>query len=342
LADAGIDGPRRAGAAAIIEDMNHAPGSAPPASAPPLIVVAGDALVDLIVRPDGRIIPVGGGGPYNSARAIARLGVPTAWIGGLSADRFGHMLEDGLASDGVGLDLVQRTDLPTTLALAELGEDGSAAYRFYTERTSAPAVLPGPLASGLPSSTRAVLTGTLGLVLEPMATTLEGMVHALPADTLLMVDPNARPSIIPDGGAWRARLARVLPRADIVKASSEDLEFLCPGESADAAVAWIGSLGPRVILVTDGGRPVMVVVDGAVHRVPTPPVRVMDTVGAGDTFGGAFLACLVHGGVTRATVADEDAILRAARFAVRASAIVCERAGANPPTLAELGGWPVT
>ena len=81
-------------------------------------------------------------------------------------------------------------------------------------------------------------------------------------------------------------------------------------------------------------------VDGVAHRVPAPPVRVVDTVGAGDTFGGAFLACLVHEGVTRATVADEAAALRAARFAVRASAIVCERAGADPPTLDDLGGWP--
>ena len=117
-----------------------------PSTAPdgnPLIVVAGDALVDLIVRPSGDIIPVGGGGPYNSVRAIARLGMQTAWIGGLSSDRFGRMLEAGLVADGVGLELVQRTDNPTTLALAELGADGSAAYRFYIEGTSAPAVLPG-------------------------------------------------------------------------------------------------------------------------------------------------------------------------------------------------------
>ena len=155
-----------------------------------------------------------------------------------------------------------------------------------------------------------------------------------------MVDPNCRPSITRDPDAYRARLARVLVRTDIVKASVEDLVFLRPGETAEAAVSWVGSLGPRVVLVTDGGRPVTVFVGGVVHLVPAPPVHVVDTVGAGDTFGGAFLACLVHGGVTRATVADRDAVLRAARFAVRASAIVCERAGANPPTLAELGGWP--
>ncbi len=305
-----------------------------------MIVIAGDALVDLIVRPDGELVPVAGGGPYNAARAVARLGMACSWIGGLSTDRFGRMLEASLVADGVSLDLAQRTELPTTLALAELDEHGGAAYRFYTEGTSAPAVLPGPLAGGLPAGTRAVLAGTLGFVLEPMATTLEAWVDGLPDDVPLMIDPNCRPSITRDPDAYRARLGRVCARADIVKASSEDLAFLRPGTTTDEAVAWIRSLGARVILVTDGARPVSVHVNGAVHAVAAPPVRVVDTVGAGDTFGGAFLACLVQEGVTRATVADEGAVLRATRFAVRASAFVCERAGANPPTLDELGGWP--
>ncbi len=319
--------------------MTPGPGSSP-IGVSPLIVVAGDALVDLIVRPDGGIVPVGGGGPYNSARAIARLDVPTAWIGGLSSDRFGHLLEAGLAADGVGLAMVQRTDLPTTLALAELGVDGSAAYRFYTEQTSAPAVLPGPLAAGLPPSTVAVLTGTLGLVLEPMATTLEAWVAGLPRDVLVMIDPNARPSLISDAAAWRARVSRVIARADIVKASAEDLEFLRPGETLNQAIAWVGTHGPAVVLVTDGSRPVTVRAGDTVEHVPAPRVDVVDTVGAGDTFGGAFLACLVHEGIGRAGLVDPAPVLRAARFAVRASAAVCGRPGANPPTLAELGGWP--
>lgn len=305
-----------------------------------MIVIAGDALVDLIVRADGSITAVPGGGPYNSARAVGRLGVPLMWIGGLSTDRFGRELEAGLAGVGVDLSMAQRTDLPTTLALAEIGADGAARYHFYTDSTSAPAVYPGPLAGGLPAETDAVLTGTLGFVLEPMATTLEGMVASLPPDLLLMVDPNCRPSITRDPAAFRARLTRVLPRADIVKVSTEDLEFLRPGEHFNSSAAWVQALGPRVVLVTDGAAPVRVLIDGEEHLVPAPTVNVVDTIGAGDTFGGAFLACLVQGGGGRRAAGDTEAVLRAARFAVRASAIVCERAGANPPTLAELGGWP--
>jgi fructokinase len=305
-----------------------------------VIVVAGDALVDLIVRADGSITAVPGGGPYNSARAIGRLGMAVSWIGGLSSDRFGQALEAGLTGAGVDLSMAQRTELPTTLALAEIGQDGAASYRFYTDATSAPAVLPGPLTRGLPTGTDAVLTGTLGFVLEPMATTLEALVAALPPDLLLMIDPNCRPSITRDPDGFRARLTRVLARADVVKVSTEDLAFLLPGSSTQAAAAWVQALGPRVVLITDGPAPVRVLIDGAEHLVPAPRVEVVDTIGAGDTFGGAFLACLVQGGGGRHSAGDPDAVLRAARFAVCASAFVCGHAGANPPTLAELGGWP--
>lgn len=306
-----------------------------------MIVVAGDALIDLIVRPDGELVPVRGGGSYNTARAIGRLGVPVSWRGGLSDDHFGRWLAAGLADDGVSLVLAQRTQLPTTLALAELDESGAASYRFYVDGTSAPAVEARPGVTAVPAGTRAVHAGTLGFVLEPMAFTLEAMVASLPADVLLMVDPNCRPSITRDPAGYRARITRVLARADVVKVSTEDLAYLVPGESVEAAAAWVEAMGPRVVLVTDGGQPVRVRIRGRVHDVETPRIEVVDTIGAGDTFGGAFLACLVHDDARgRHATDDDDAVLRAARFAVRASAIVCGRAGANPPTLAELGGWP--
>ena len=310
-----------------------------------MIVVAGEALVDLIAQSDGRLVPVAGGGPYNAARAIARLGVPAAWAGGLSSDRFGRMLEAGLAADGVSLDLAQRTDRPTALALAELDEHGAATYRFYMEGTSAPELRAGPLAGGLPGGTRAVHAGTLGFVLEPMATTLAGLVASLPDDVLLMVDPNCRPSITPDPAAYRVRMARVLARADVVKVSTDDLAFLVPGAAPVDAVRWIQGREPRVVLLTDGGRAVTVHAGGDVRTVSVPRVRVVDTVGAGDTFGGAFLACLVHDGRSRAGLAfdrDVEGLLRAVRFAVRAAGIVCERTGADPPRLADIGGWPAS
>jgi len=305
----------------------------------PLVVAAGDALIDLILRPDGSVTPVPGGGPYNAARAIGRLGVRVAFLGGLSDDRFGRMLEAGLSAEGVSLELAHRSSLPTTLAMAEIGTDGSARYRFYVDGTSAPAV-PAERGAGLPGDTAALLTGTLGLVLEPLATTLEGVVAGLPESVMLVLDLNARPVVTPDPAAWRARVERLVPRVDVVKASVEDLAFLRPRDAPAAAARWIAARGSRVVLVTDGGGPVRVLVGGAEHEVPPIPATVVDTVGAGDTFAGAFLACLVREGSTRDDLGDGDRVLRAARFAMGAAALVCGRAGADPPTLAELGGWP--
>ncbi len=292
-----------------------------------MIVVAGEALVDVIERPDGEVVAVPGGGPYNTARAIGRLGVPVAWAGVLSSDTHGRRLEAALRGDGVSLDLVQRTDLPTTQALAELNERGEATYRFIVDGTSAPALDGSRLVASLPSDIAAVHVGTLGLVFEPIAGVLEALVAGLADDVIVMVDPNCRPSATPDPSAFRHRMARILARADVVKVSTADQAFL--GAEVVAPV----------VVVTDGGGPVTVRIGGHSHEVEVPSVPVVDSVGAGDTFGGAMLAWIVNAGVTRATIAQPASVLPAVRFAVRASALVCQRAGADPPTLAELGGW---
>ncbi len=292
-----------------------------------VIVVAGEALVDVIARRDGEIDAVPGGGPFNTARAIGRLGVPVAWAGVLSHDANGRAMAEALAADGVSLDLVQRTALPTTQAFAELDDRGEARYRFMVDDTSAPSLDAVRLQASMPADLAALHVGTLGLVFEPMAGALERLVAGLPDDVLLMVDPNCRPSAIPDPDAYRARMARILARADIVKLSTADAAFL----GFDVAAP--------VVVVTDAGGPVRVRTGGEDHEVPVPHIEVIDTVGAGDTFGGAMLAWLVDAGVTRSTVADAGSVLAAVRFAVRASGIVCRRPGADPPTLEDLGGW---
>src|SRR6185369_4768214 len=126
-----------------------------------------------------------GGGPYNTARAIGRLGVPVAWAGVLSTDAHGRAMAEALAADGVSLDLVQRTALPTTRAFAELDDRGEARYRFLVEDTSAPSLDGARLRASLPAVVDAVHVGTLGLVFEPMASALEALVASLGPDSLL-------------------------------------------------------------------------------------------------------------------------------------------------------------
>jgi fructokinase len=294
-----------------------------------VIVVAGESLIDLLVRPDGAVEAVPGGGPYNTARALGRLGAPAAFVGRLSNDRFGGLLRAGLGADGVDLRWAIATDDPTLLAVAELDESGAATYRFHDQGSAAAGLAIGDLPAELPADVGAIHVGTLGLVLEPMASAVEALVARAPGDALVFVDLNIRPAAIRDEPAYRARLDRVLRRADIVKASVEDLAWRSPGLEAGAAAAALLAAGPAVVLLTDGGRPVRIVDGQGLDMEPVPPVAVVDTVGAGDAFGAGFLDAWQRGGRRRGDVADHAAVLAATRSAIRAGSVATTRRGAT-------------
>jgi fructokinase len=303
-----------------------------------MIIVAGESLIDLIVGADGRVEAIPGGGPYNVARTLGRLGSPVSFLGMLSNDRFGSILRAGLAADDVDLSLAPMTDAPTLLAVAELDASGAARYRFYVEGTAAPGLSIADLPDGLPATTAALHIGTLGLVFEPMAATIETLVDGVGPHVIVVADPNIRPTAIADRDAYRARLGRVLGRVDIVKVSVDDLAWLGPGMGSLDAARRLMDLGPTGVLVTDGPRPVRLVTSTGVTDLSVPAVRVVDTVGAGDAFGAGFLAAWTGAGRGRADLADEEALATATRFAIEVGALTTTRAGAEPPTLAELGG----
>ena len=303
------------------------------------VVVAGEALYDLVPLPSGDLGAHPGGGPFNTARTLGRLEQPVAYLGRLSTDRFGERLAEMLAEDVVALDAVVRTDDPTTLALAEVDAAGVARYRFYERGTSAPGLTLEDARRVLPVQVDVLLVGTLGLVLEPMAASLEAIVGDCDPATLVALDPNVRPSVIADEAAFRARLARVLARADLVKLSEEDIAWLDPERTpVDAARALLDA-GPAAVVLTRGADGAVSFSAGAETEVAAPPVEVADTIGAGDAFGGGLLAWWRAHGLGRDALAGHAELVEATRFGCLVAAKTCERPGASPPRLAELGGF---
>ena len=308
-----------------------------------MITAVGEALVDLVIAADGSVTATLGGAPYNAARAAALLGASSRFAGTLSIDRFGVLLAARLDADGVDTRFARRTERPTTLAAAELVEHGSATYRFYIDGTSAPDLPPGSLelpADGLPAD-EVFFTGGLGLVLEPMASTIIDHLRHLDDDTMVVIDVNARPAVVTDRARYLANLAGAVRRADVVKVSDEDLAFL----RDDLVVEDLVRGGVRAVVVTAGASATTVHHECGVTSVEVrrPAAPIVDTIGAGDTFVGALMAAWTAGlemaPRSRSDLAGPggfEALVAAVEVAHVAASIVVTRPGADPPTRDEL------
>ena len=297
------------------------------------ILVAGEALYDLVAGADGELTGHPGGGPFNVARTLGRLGRPVTYLGRLSADRLGITHERMLAADGVDTSRVVRTADPTTLALASLDADGVASWSFYAAGTAAAGLRPEEALAALPAQTAALHVGTLGLVLEPLAAALEAVVERLAGATMILLDPNCRPHAIDDSPAYRARLERVLASSDVVKVSEEDLAWLAPEQPAHEAARELLDRGPRAVLLTRGPQGATVITPDGDTAIDPHPTEVVDTIGAGDAFGGGFLAWWSSRDLARDDLADGELVIGAARFAAVVAARTVARAGASPPHL---------
>jgi len=305
-----------------------------------VIVVGGEALVDLIGR-DGVLRPVPGGGPFNTAIALARLAVPVAYLGTLSFDDYGELLVSLLQEAGVDTSLVRRSNAPTPLALVQQHEDGESSYTFYFAGTSLIDFPPGWVPE-LPEDVWGIHVGTLGLAIDPPAGAYEALLEREEGRHSIILDPNVRPAVFGDPDAYRARFERLAHRAEVIKLSDDDAAWIYPGLEVEATIEHLLSLGPRLVAVTLGG-------DGAVAasregraRVSGLPVHVADTVGAGDSFDAALLAALVERdaiGPRASRPLDDQLVEETVTYAVIASAITCTRTGAVPPTRAEIAAW---
>jgi fructokinase len=299
-----------------------------------MIVVAGESLIDLIPDGPGQLIAHCGGGPFNTAQALARLGQRVSFLGSISDDALGLRLRARLVEAGVGVDTLIASSLPTTLAMAEIDQTGSAQYRFYTDATAAPALTAADALAALPPVYDALYVGGLGLALEPIADAIDALVQAASdAGALVMVDPNIRPSAIRARLPYLARLKRVLRRAHVVKVSVEDLAWLDPDRTpADAARALLNA-GPRVVLLTRSAHGALVFTPNAAVTVAALPVAVVDTIGAGDAFSAGFLAWWRQRARGRDQLGDLDTVADAAGFASLVAGRACERAGAAAPRI---------
>jgi len=306
-----------------------------------MIICAGEAIIDMLPRELAEggegFLPMPGGASLNSALAMARLGQDVSLLCPLSTDMFGDQLTSSAAVAGVDFSLSPWVDRPTTLAFVKL-TNGSASYQFFDENSALRSFSQDELPE-IPAATSAVHFGGIALAVEPCGSTYEEFARRAIGHSVISFDPNIRPHFISDIATYRSRLDRMFDLADIIKISEEDLDWYDPNTSLEAFASHRITQGASLIVTTLGeGGSVAYTLDETITAT-TAKVDVVDTIGAGDTFIAGLLASLSSQGnlfPDRIGKLSSNDVLAALTLANTAAAISVTRAGANPPTRAEV------
>jgi fructokinase len=299
------------------------------------IWVCGEVLIDLIPGADGVRVPHVGGGPANTAKALARLGHDVQFIDGISSDQYGVMSRKELLDDEVKLDLALKSDKPTCLAIVSLAENGGASYEFEIDGT---ATFDFSL-DWLPDPSRykpnVLHIGTLVTAIQPGADVLYDWAIRVAEFAPIVFDPNIRPAVMGDRDKYQMAVEKWAAISSVIKVSDDDMAWLYPDQKyQDVAQRWISD-GAALVVITRGADGLLgITADGSVE-VPGVKIEVADTVGAGDTVGAIIVEAMIEKGILNLT----DEVLKATlhRAAV-AAGVTCSRKGAQPPYKHELKG----
>lgn len=297
----------------------------------------GEALVDIVESPRGGRTQHPGGSPANVALTAARLGDDVDLLTWLGDDELGRTVTNHLARSGVVLHPQSFGATRTSTALARVDDDGVAAYEFDLDWTLAPVCVD--------ERVTVVHTGSIAAVsdTDPPGALLELLGQARAVATVTY-DPNVRPAVMGSARAVRPKVEALVGVSDIVKVSDEDVAWLCPGEDpAEVVAGWVAEHGVALGIVTRGeAGPLALLAGGQRVEVRAPQVVVADTVGAGDSFMGALIHDLDRRGLTgahsrgRLRSISTDEVVEVLAFAAQVAAVTVSRAGADPPTLAEV------
>jgi fructokinase len=294
--------------------------------------VVGEVLIDLIPK-DLERIPIVGGGPANTAKALAKLGIDTQLIDGISNDKYGLMIKNELLASGIKLDCVKYSDKPTCLAIVLLSDSGSACYEFVIESTATFDFTLEWLPNLQTEQPSLLHIGTLATVIEPGASVLFEWAQSVARVAPIVFDPNVRPAVLSDRDEYVKKVEKWVKISSVINVSNEDLNWLYPGKAIDEIVnEWL-EVGVELVMVTLGDKGITAYRMNEQVSVDSVKVVVADTVGAGDTVGAVLVEAIVKNGLDRLTGEVLKSMLNRA---VKAAAITVSRTGANPPSKDEI------
>jgi fructokinase len=306
------------------------------------ILVAGEALIDFVqTKSEAKtaFVPLPGGSPLNVAVGLARLGVPTGFLGKVSHDLFGELLFSYLRDNGVDDRYLLQGPQPSTLAFVSHQAGREPQFAFFGNGAADRQLLPDDVPSQLPGEIRAIHFGSFSMACQPVGSTLTALMKREHRKRIISFDPNVRPSLIPDVEGYKRKLECWIGLGDLVKVSLADLAYLFPNQPhEELAAGWL-RLGPKAIVITKGAQGAVGFTGRGATASAGQPIQVVDTVGAGDAFMSGLLAWLYNHdrlAIEKLDGLSVSELRQALDYACRVAALTCTRAGASSPFQSEL------
>jgi len=298
------------------------------------VVALGELLIDfacLSTDSDGypTMAAHPGGAPANFLAALTKFGAKTALLGKVGTDTFGKLLTGTLQKAGIETrGLIATDDVFTTLAFVTFDEHGDREFAFSRKPGADTCIRFEELDLSLIDEAKVFHFGTLSLTDEPARTATQRCVaYAKEAGKLITYDPNLRKPLWRDLETAKEQLIWGLTQADVVKISDEEVEFLFGLGVREGAQYILDNFGVKLVFVTCGGDGCWFQNRKAQGHVPSlPGIKVIDTTGAGDIFGGSAVWKLLTYGTAPEEL--EEAQLRdIVRFACTSAGLSTTKSG---------------
>jgi fructokinase len=309
-----------------------------------MIAVLGEAIIDMIggtgVDEQSCFYPHVGGCALNAATAAARLGSEVLYIGNISKDMFGKQINQHFVDNAVHL-IPQLCEVPenTMIGFAQLNEQGSASYVFYSDNTTVTNLTAQTLSDVLAEVQHVsyMHIGSVSIALESSGVQILAALESAESLPAIFFDPNVRPTVITNFPAFRERVIALAKLSSVIKLSHEDLELIYPELSLSEAIEAFFSLGVVHLILTKGKDGLQWISrDGLDVSIPAIDNPIVDTVGAGDTVSGAVMTYLEEQHISPDDTLSEDTVRTILSFAARAAAVTTSRKGADPPRRDEI------